>query len=152
MSNHGVQLSDLNWIAIGVALVWNVALGFLWYAPKVPTGRIWMRGLGRGTDWKPDPKAMAVSMSLMLVTTFLFVFVIAHDFIAYRDAYRLDQAGYDLTVADGLMGGFFTWLGIVMPVQISQRIFEGRPWSFFLVNTAYYLVALLGIGLIYVLV
>jgi hypothetical protein len=147
----GVELSDINWLAVLAGMAINIVLGFLWYSPKMPTGKIWMRGAGHRPDFKPDPKAMAVSMVLMVVGTFLLMFVLFHTFVAYRDAYALDEQGYDLSVMDGLMGGFFVWLGFFLPVNLGAVSWENKPWSYFFVNTLYYLVTLLIVGLVFAL-
>lgn len=145
----GVELKDLNWIAILVGMGINIVLGFVWFAAKSPTGKIWMKGAGLDPSFKPGTAAMVRAMIIMVVTAFVMMFVFQHNFIANRDAYRLDQAGYDLTIMDGVMGGFFTWLGFIMPVQIGAVIWENKPWSYFLVNTGYYAVALITVGIVY---
>jgi hypothetical protein len=148
----GVEFGDLNWLAIGIAMVSNIVLGFLWYSPKMPTGKVWMKGMGFPADMKPTPKQMVISMALMIIGTFLLMFILQHSFIAYRDAYRFDDARLDsagLTIADGLTGGFFTWLGFFLPVQLGLVAWEGKSWGFMAVVTGYYLVSLVIAGLIF---
>ena len=146
----GVEFSDLNWIALGIGMLVNIVLGFLWYAPKMPTGRIWMRDMKFPADMKPTGKQMAVSVTLMAIGTFLLMFVLMHVFVAFRDAYTLDDASItEIRMADGLMGGFFTWLGFFLPVNLSSVAWEAKPWSLFFVNTTYYLVTLLIVGAIF---
>lgn len=148
----GVELSDISWLAVGAAMLFNIVLGFLWYNPKLPTGRIWVLETGMDVDAKPSGRAMAMTMGLMLVGVFLTMFVLAHVVVAFRDAYLLDDATYQLSWADGLMGGFFTWLGFYLPVQLNGVAFERKSWSLTMVNAGYYLVALLAAGLILALV
>lgn len=146
----GVELSDLNWLAILAAMAINIVLGFLWYSPMTPTGRIWLRDMKIPKGAKPTAKQMAVSMTLMVVGTFLLMFVLQHVFLAFRDAYRLDGARLGgLEIGDGLSGAFFTWLGFFLPLNLSSVAWENKPWSFFFVNTVYYLVSLLLAGLIF---
>lgn len=146
----GIEFSDLNWIAIVAAMATNIALGFVWYLPKVPTGRIWMKAMNIPAGAKPTPKQMAMSLSLTVLGTFLLMFVLQHVFLAFRDAYRLDGARMDgLEMADGFSGAFFTWIGFFVPLFLSQVAWENRPWSLFLVNASYYLVTLLIAGAIF---
>lgn len=146
----GIEPSDLNWLAILLAIVSNVILGFLWYAAKSPTGRIWMREMKLPVDHKPTNKQMAISMTLMLIGTFLLMFVLQHVFLAFRDAYRLDGERLGgLEMVDGLSGAFFTWLGFFMPVTLGTVAWESKSWSLFLVNTSYHLVSLLIAGAIF---
>lgn len=147
----GVEFGDLNWLAIGVMVVVNMALGFLWYATFTPTGKIWMKAHNMDpTTTKPTSGQMAKGLILTLIGAFLVLFVLNHTVIAYGDAYNLDEAGYELTIADGLMGGFFTWLGFFVPVLWSAVAWEGKPWSLFFVNAGYYLVILLLAGLLFI--
>lgn len=146
----GVEFSDLNWIALLAAMVASVVLGFLWYSPKLPTGRIWMRDMKLPLDHKPTPKQMATGMTLMVIGTFLLMFVLMHVFVAFRDAYRLDGERLDgIDLMDGFQGAFFTWLGFFVPVGFSSVAWEGRPWSLFFVNTSYHFVNLLVAGLVF---
>jgi fluoride ion exporter CrcB/FEX len=149
----GVEFGDLKWIAIAAAMASNIVLGFLWYSQKTPTGRLWMKHMGFPKDHKPKPGEMMRAMILMVIGTFLLMFVLQHNFIAYRDAYGIDQMPvnkeYDLSMMDGFMGGFFTWLGFFVPVQLGSISWEGKPWSLFFVNAGYYLVSLVAARLIY---
>lgn len=146
----GVELTDLNWIALVVAMLVSIVLGFLWYAPFMPTGKVWMKAMKMPADFKPARKAMIISVVLMLVGSFLMFFVFQHTFLAYRDAYRLDESGYELSIMDGIIGAVMTWLGFIVPLQLSTISWEGKPWSLFWVNSLYYLVTLSLAGIIYV--
>lgn len=147
----GVEFSDLDWVALVVGMVVNIGLGFAWYSPMLPTGRLWMREMKMPRDFRPQPKQMAASLAYMLIGTFLLLFVLMHVFVAFRDAYDLDLAGegYDLTLGDGLQGAFFTWLGFFVPLQLSSVAWEGRSWRLFGVNASYYLLALLVVGALF---
>jgi hypothetical protein len=145
----GVEMSDLNWIALIAAMVTSIALGFLWYAPFTPTGKVWMRGMNFPADFKPARNKMILAYLLMLVGSFFMFFIFQHTFIAYRDSYRLDDSDYELTVLDGIMGAVFTWLGFIVPIHFGQVTWEGKPWSLFTVNVSYYLISLLAAGMIY---
>jgi hypothetical protein len=146
----GVQISDINWIALLAAMGASIVLGFLWYAPFSPTGKAWMKALKMPADFKPDPKKMMLSYGLMLLGSFFMFFVFMHTFIAYHDAYLLDDKNYKLTIMDGVVGGVMTTLGFIVPVQFGNVTWENKPWSLFWVNTLYYLVALVLAGIIYV--
>lgn len=147
----GIEFSDLNWVALLIGMASNVVLGFLWYAAKGPTGRIWMREMKLPADLKPSPKQMMTSLVLMVVGTFLLLFVLMHVFLAFRDAYRLDGArlGDGLEMGDGFQGAIFTWLGFFVPIGLSTVAWEGKSWTLFFVNQGYYLVSLLVVGSIF---
>lgn len=149
-----MNFGDLNWLAIGLSLLVLIVLGFVWYAPWAPTGKVWARGMGMdpGNMPKPPGGKMAVSLVLMVLGSFLMVFVFAHTFMVYEDAYRNESTGgqedYDLSLMDGLMGAFFTWLGFIVPINLNTVAFENRSWGFFTVNVGYYLVGLAIAGIL----
>ncbi len=145
----GVEISDINWIAVLAAMGISIVLGFLWYAPFSPTGKAWLKALKIPADFKPERNKMIVAYVLMLLGSFFMFFVFLHTNIAYRDAYRLDEAGYQLTVLDGVIGGVMTTLGFIVPIQFGQVTWEGKPWSLFFVNVGYYLVTLVTAGIVY---
>lgn len=145
-----MNFGDLNWLGLSLAVVANMVVGFVWYLPSVPTGKAWMKALGMNADTKPTPAQLGRGLVLMVIGAFLLMFVFAHTNMVYEDAYRNagtgGTPGYELTLLDGLVGGFFTWLGFFVPVQLTGVAWEGRPWSLFLVNAGYYLVTLLLAG------
>ena len=148
----GVALSDLDWLAFALAVLVNLVLGFLWYNPKLPTGAAWAKATGMAPDHKPTAKQMAKALVLAVLGAVFIMVVLAHTFVAYRDAYRLDQPGYDLTLGDGLTGALFVWLGFFVPVLWAQQAWENRPWSLFFVHAGYYLAVLLVAGALLVTV
>ncbi len=143
-----MNFGELDWLAIGLSLLAFMILGFIWYAPWFPTGKVWMRNMGldpRRLD-KPSGGKMAVSMGLMALGSFLMMFVFAHTNMVYEDAFRNEGSGgredFDLRVSDTLMGALFTWLGFIVPVGLNQVAFESKRWSTFFVNAGFYLVGL----------
>jgi len=146
----GVEFSDLDWLAIVLAIVANMALGFLWYSPKFPTGKLWMQEKKIPADMKPTAAEMGRAMTLMVVGSFLMFFVLMHVFVAFRDAMTLDDASItDISYADGAQGALFTWLGFFVPVLWTGIAWEKESWRLFFVNAGYYLVTLLVAGMIF---
>ncbi|MHB1262343.1 MAG: DUF1761 domain-containing protein [Thermoplasmatota archaeon] len=154
MDPNAVNFGDLNWLAIGLSVLAMMILGFIWYAPWFPTGKVWLRNMGM--DPKNMPKApggkMAMSMILMVIGAFLMMFVFAHTNLVYQDAFRNEDtggdAGFDLRMMDTLTGAVFTWLGFIVPLNLNGVAFENKPWSMFFVNAGYYLVGLLIAGVL----
>lgn len=152
MDPSAVNFGGLNWLGLALAVVANMLIGFLWYASFTPTGKAWMKAVGMAADTQPPPGVMAKGLVLSAIGAFLLMFVFAHTNMVYEDAFRNvatgGSAGYELTVMDGLVGAFFTWLGFFVPVQLSGVAWEGRPWSLFFVNAGYYLVTLMLAGIL----
>lgn len=154
MDPAAMDFSNFNWLGFGLSLLFFIVLGFAWYAPWSPTGKVWMRhqGLDPASPPKPRGGEMAKAMVLMLLGSLLMMFVFAHTNAVYLDAFRNTatggEAGYRLSVLDGVVGGFFTWLGFIVPVQLNNVAFERKPWSLFWVNAGYYGVALVVAGIL----
>jgi hypothetical protein len=152
MDPNAMNFGDLNWLAIGLSVLAMMILGFVWYAPWFPTGKVWMRNMGMDPKNAPKPAggAMAMSMGLMVVGSFLMMFVFAHTNMVYEDAFRNEETGgdpgFDLRLMDTLTGAVFTWLGFIVPLNFNNVAFEGKKWSTFFVNVGYYLVGLLVAG------
>jgi hypothetical protein len=152
MDPAAFDLSKLNWLGLGLAVLANMVIGFLWYARFTPTGKIWMKAHGMRPDVQPTGGVMARGLILMVIGAFLLMFVFAHTNMVYQDAFRNTAtggtAGYKLTMMDGIVGGLFTWLGFFVPVQLTSVAWEGKPWSLFFVNVGYYLVTLVVAGIL----
>ena len=149
---------DINWLGMAAAIAFSMVLGFIWFNPKTPMGKVWVRGQGLDPGHMPKPPGgkMAQSMIIMVVGTFLTWFVFAHTFAVYQDAYRNVETGgtdgYELSLMDGFFGGLFTWLGFFLPLNLGAVAWDNKPWSFALVTTAYYFVTLVAGGLLLTLV
>lgn len=154
MDPNAANFGDLNWLAIGLSLLAMLVLGFLWYSPFTPTGKIWMRNLGLDPSNAPKPQGgqMATSLLLMTLGSFFMMFVFAHVNMAYEDAFRNTAtggiAGFDLRLADTLTGAVLTWLGFIVPVQLNGVAFENKPWRMFAVDAGFYLVGLAIAGIL----
>ena len=146
MDPNTLSFGGLNWLGVGVAVLFNMVLGFVWYAKFTPTGRIWMREMKSPMDAKPTGGQMAKGLILMVIGALLLMFVFAHNYWVYQDAYRNVATGgtatHTLALMDGVMGGLFTWLGFFVPQHWSGVAWEGRSWSLFFVQAGYSLVTM----------
>lgn len=156
MDPNSFSFSGLNWLGLVLAVVFNMVLGFIWYAPKTPTGRIWMRAMKMDPNMKPNMGQMMKGLLLMVIGSFLLMFVFAHNFWVYQDAYQNTasggMAGYRLRLMDGVMGGLFTWLGFFVPQHWSGVAWENKPWSLFFVQAGYTLITMVVAGILLVTV
>ena len=120
------DFSQANWLAVVVAAVVNMVIGFIWYMPMV-FGKRWEAEAGRPMA-TPTPMAYAVGV----VTSLL---------IAYVLALFLGGVG----VADGAVDGFLFWI-VAGSVLAGPVIWEGRSWMYWAINAGYWLVALVVMG------
>lgn len=137
----------VNFLAVLAAAVAQIILGFLWYGPLF--GKTWAALMGwtpeAMTAMKNDPQAkkkMTRSYIIMAIGSLLMSYVLAHAII-FAGSY-LNASG----VSAGLMGGFWNWLGFIVPVTVGTVLWEGKSWKLWFLNASYYLVGLLIMGMI----
>jgi len=133
---------EINYMAVIVAAIVNMVLGYVWYGPLF--GKQWMAlsGVMPQLDALGKPKGMTKKMVIMFVGA-LVMAVTLFKFIAYASGF-LQQSGAAL----GLSIGFCLWLGFIAPVTLSVVLWEGKSWKLWFLNNAYYVVLLLVNGAI----
>ncbi|MBX4210740.1 DUF1761 domain-containing protein [Candidatus Parcubacteria bacterium] len=125
----------LNWWAIIVAAVAQWLLGWAWYGPLF--GKTWVALSGHsmeGGSKKEGMKAMIWGLVFAIVMSSVLAYVIS--------------IVPNLTVACGALVGALLWLGFIAATQINSVLFERKSIKLFVLNSGYYLVALVVMGLI----
>lgn len=132
----------VNLLAILIAGAVNMVIGFLWYSPML-FGKSWIK-LSKISmeDMKKGQREMQKLYGLSFLVSLLAAFVLLH-FITYAGEYY-NQFGISL----GVTSAIWTWLGFIMPVQLTDWIFQKKPFKLFLINTGYQLAAVLGMGIV----
>ncbi len=126
-----MQSVDLNWWAVLVAGILNMVVGAIWYAPAV-FGKTWMKELGM----KPGA-GMSSSMGKAYGITFVGALV-----MAYVTAMVVGFSGA-ATIADGLVVGFWLWLGYAVTIPLNDVVFGKKTTTLYMLNVFYYLIVLL---------
>jgi hypothetical protein len=117
----------INYLAVAVSAVIFFGIGAAWYNIF---GKIWSKAIGM-TEEKSKAMNPAVTFGLTFLGYLIGVYVLAH-FVFYTKSE---------TFLLGAATGFWAWLGFVIPVLLSNKNFQGHPWSLFLIDAGYYLVA-----------
>lgn len=122
----------INYLAVIVAAVASMMIGFLWYGPLF--GKQWMQlmNFDKKKIGEAKKKGMGKIYALAFLTTLITSYVLAH-FVDYVEA---------KTIADGIILGFWVWIGFLATTQIGSVFWEGKPVKLYLINTLHYLVAL----------
>lgn len=156
----------MNFIAILLAAVVPMAVGFIWYNPKV-LGTAWMTASGM-TEEKAKQSNMAVvfgvSFLLSLMLSFFLQSMVIHQFhlaslffkLPIEDASTPEGALYkqvmDLlgtswrTFKHGAFHGFLSGLFIVLPILGTNAMFEGKGFKYIMINTGYWAITLMIMG------
>lgn len=133
----------LNGLAISVAAIASFMIGGLWYGPLF--GKAWKQAQGIPLDAKPT--GMSKALMLNFVGIMLMTFVMAHS-VGVWHASAWGQSPDKAPYLYGFFGGFFNWLGFIIPMLLNSVAFEKQSWKVFGINAAYQFVSLQAIGMI----
>jgi hypothetical protein len=134
----------VNYWVLLVGIIINVVLGALWYGPMM-FQKPWMRMSGFTHDsMKHNQKvSMGTAYALMTLGSIIMAYTLWH-VIAFGSAYT-----HMTGVSSGLQGAFWSWLGFIAPATLGTVLWEGKPWKLWMINSGYYLVALLLVGALF---
>ena len=130
------MLGSVNWLAIVVATVASMALGFVWY---MVLANQWMAAINKtreqimANSGGATPYVLAALMQLIM---------------AYSLALFIPRLMGATTIANGLIVGFHAWLGFVITSMIINHRYQGSKWSLTLIDGGYLLGVLLVQGLV----
>lgn len=152
---------NLNFLAILVASIIPMVIGFIWYNPKV-FGLAWMRSAGM-TEEKMKSGNMAVIFGVSILLSFLLAFsvngMVVHQFGALQmiggdpttalPSYQSFMNDYGTThrsFGHGALHGGMSGIFFVLPLLGINALFERKSWKYILVNTGYWTVTLAIMG------
>lgn len=150
-----------NFLALIVAALSTLVVGFIWYNPKV-FGSIWMRETGM-TEEKAKGANMAIVFGMAIFYAFLIAmvlqFLVIHQFGALgmvggdpsvaKPSYAAFMADYGIafrTFKHGMLHGFISGLFFALPVVGTGALFERRTWRYTLVSGGYWVVCCMIMG------
>ncbi len=124
----------VNWLAVILATVASMALGFVWY---MGLSRQWMAASGRTPE---DVQGGDV-------TPFIWS-AIVQLVIAYFLALLTPALTGSINVGNGLIVAAHMWFGFVLTSMIMNHRYQGKPWSLTVIDGGYLLVAMLLQGVV----
>ncbi len=130
---------QINWVAVILATVSSMAVGFVWYSPSV-FGKTWEK-LAHMNPAKMKEDA-GKAMGMTIVVSFLTAFVLAHV------SYLSNQFFGNSFMQDALMTGFWLWLGFTAARFVTHDAFERRPMQLTALNIAHEFATVLVMALI----
>ena len=129
-----LDFGSINWIAVVIATIVYVALGAVFFARQLPTGRAWMAASGYES---PQSGTMSTNAFYIipLVTSFVAVVVTA----------LLARATGTDTLTEGLVLGLLVGIGYAGTVLMTTAAFEfskPRQWTWGAIDAAYHVLGL----------
>ena len=132
-------------IAILIAGIVNLALGFLWYSPYLFQKR-WLAAMGQNQG---DIQAPPIQYFTNLILTFLSALVLGFFLliasIDFSNGFQLNG------LIDGLIISILVWAGFVLTTNYSSVIFEKIPINAYIIYCSYQLVAFILLGILIVI-
>lgn len=134
---------EVNYLAVFVAAIASMVVGFLWYGPLF--GKMWMQMMGYGQADMDAAKAkggMGKSYAIAFIGSLVTAYVLAH-IIGMAN-----MAGVSSGISSGISSAFWVWLGFVATVGLGSVLWERRTWKLYCFNMGHQLVHLIVMGLI----
>jgi hypothetical protein len=124
------DFSHVNWLAVIIAAVAQIVLGYIWYLPML-FGKRYEAETGR-TLGNPTPMTIGyMVVAALLAAVGLAIF-----------------SGGGIEITDGAIRAALLWLYFVVPVSAAAIFFEGRSWMWWIITAGYWLVGLVIMGAI----
>ena len=136
-----MDIPSVNWLAVVVAAVAYMAIGFVWYSDAL-FGKTYRKEMGVSSDMKPGKDFMVKMMVLGTLSAIIMAYVLTHN-VVFSGAY-LGASGVGL----GLMTGFWNWLGYQVIIFINGYLYEKKSVKLTVINASYMLIAMLVMGVI----
>jgi len=137
-------MHSLNWLAILVAAISTMILGFIWYSPLL-FAKPWTREMGYDLNDKAKMDEMRKSAGPAYGGSFVASLISAFTLALILHGLQAQSLQF------GLMASFHIWLGFVATVQFTGALFAKQSMKLFAINTGYQLVCYLVMGTILVL-
>lgn len=133
---------SVNYLAVVLAAVAFMILGFLWYSP-ILFAKPWMRLKGYSADeLKREQSKMGPLYGVSFLMALLTAYVLYH-IMAFSQSY------YDYPeLMTGLTSAFWVWLGFIFPTQVTSQIFGEKKWKLLAIDTGYQLAGVLIMGIV----
>src|SRR5712692_6075199 len=139
--SSSMHFHQLNWLAILVAAISAMVVGFLWYSP-VLFAKPWMREMGYDPNDKAKVQEMQKSAGPAYAGSFLASLVSAFMLAKLRSVIPIDSALYGMKLGLGFC------IGSAATVQLTAALFMKNSMKLFAINTGYQLVCYLLLGAI----
>lgn len=131
---------SVNYLAVLVAGIASMVLGYLWYGPLF--GKQWM-ALSGMTDQNME-EAKAKGMGKLYFVAFIGSLVMAYVLAHFVQVWNPVGAAGAFTLA------FWTWLGFVATVMLGSVLWEGKSVKLYFLNAVYQLLNIFVMALILV--
>ncbi|MEO6509065.1 MAG: DUF1761 domain-containing protein [Patescibacteria group bacterium] len=132
-------MMDVNWFAILLSAVVYMIVGSLWYSPLLFV-KPWMKMVGANKNGMGNASKLPMLLGISFICGLVMAYVLS----------VIIGALNPVSIMDGAVGGFWTWLGFVATFGLVNTLYAGKPMKLFMIDSGYYLVSLILMGMIIV--
>ena len=154
---------EMNWIAILVAALTTLVVGFVWYHPKV-FGTIWMKETGltqneleKGNMFKIFGLTYLFSLFIVIIEMFLTIHQTGavgmvgggskiNEALPSFKAFMTDYGTAFRTYKHGALHGFISGLFFAFPIVAINALFERKSWKYIFIHAGFWIITLTIIG------
>lgn len=133
---------DINYLAVIVAALASVVVGFAWYGFLFQ--KPWMREMGFTMDSMKSMSMTPMRATLMQFVASLVTGVVLTVLIAWGKTYYPEVSA----LKAGVHTALWVWLGFYAPMTLGAVLWEGKSYKLWFINASNWLVTLLVMGMI----
>ena len=152
---------NVNFLALLLAAISTLLVGFIWYNPKV-FGTIWMKEAGlKEEDMKGANMVKMFGLSILyaFLISFILQMLVIHQFGALGmvggdpsiakpsyEAFMTDYGTAFRTFKHGALHGFMTGLFLVFPLIGTGALYERKSFKYVMVTSGFWIVSMTIMG------
>ncbi len=116
-------ITHVSFLVLGVTVIISFIFGFLWYGPLF--GKLWANLALGIKDCKGDGKPPVSALLLTFLGTILQTVVLGYLLYAAKPCCNFGMAAA-------------VWIGFYVPLMLSTKAWEGKPWKLLALNGTFY--------------
>ena len=133
---------EFNFVAVLVAALIPTIVGFLYYNPK-SLGTAWMNSLGKTEEELQDGFNMPMVMGVCLVMSLFMAFILKVILVTGHPPGGMEgESIKNNTFVHGVIHGVFLALLMVMPVIITNGLYERKTWKNMFLGVGYWVITM----------
>ncbi|WP_140484905.1 DUF1761 domain-containing protein [Flavobacterium sp. GSA192] len=153
---------EINFLALFVAALSTLVIGFIWYSPKV-FGTIWMKESGLTEEKMKGanmPVIFIMAVFFALLIAMILQFLTIHQWGAFgmiggggaadiKPSYAAFMNDYGTayrTFKHGALHGFLAGLFLAFPMIATNALFERKSWKYTFINSGYWMLCFMIMG------
>lgn len=130
---------DINWFGFILAILIPTIVGFIYYS-KMLFGNAWMHSVGLTEDKMKEVKPFKL-LGLSLIMSAVLAFFLLN----FNNGPGQDVPEYD-TFKHGAAHGLILSLFLLVPVMVTNGLYEQKKWKAMLITSVYWIITLVLMG------